>query len=81
MKFFFILMIMVQNTPVQDNLYLIEDPKFSTVNECLYFVDRNYWALQSLQKKNFPLQEIENVYCLSKKALDDLIKDRTDSSI
>lgn len=81
MKFFFILMIMIQNSPDQDNLYLIEDPKFATANECLHFVNRNVWALKSVQAEKFPSQEIENVYCITKKALDKVIEDRKDKSI
>lgn len=76
MKWFFILIVMVQHNPSEDNLYLIQDPKFSTSQECLQFVSANMWSLKGIQMEKFPNQEIENIYCLTQEALDNAIKDR-----
>lgn len=81
MKWFFILMVMTQNTPVQDHLYLIQDPKFSTAPECLQFVNNQIQMLKSLQMQKFPTQDIDNIYCMTQDALDELVKDRSKKDI
>ena len=81
MKWFFILMVMLQNDPSQDNLYLIEDPKFATPEECLAFVNRNMPSLFRLQTQNFPGQDIDGIYCLTRDAMDKIIKDRGETRI
>tara|TARA_R110001592_G_scaffold291798_1_gene561296 strand:- start:395 stop:640 length:246 start_codon:yes stop_codon:yes gene_type:complete len=81
MKWFFILMLFNQNTPVQDYLYLIQDPKFSSPRECLQFVEYNQPLIQALAAQKFPTQDLQNVYCMTQDALDELVKDRSKQNI
>ena len=81
MKWFFILMLFNQNTPVQDHLYLIQEPKFSTPQECLRFVEVNQPLLRDLGAEKFPTQYVENIYCLTQDALDSFITDNPGKSI
>jgi hypothetical protein len=73
-KVFFILILMQQNAPAQDYMYLLTEPTFNNPRECLTYVGANQYELTAKMSYEFPTQDIETVYCLSKEALDKLIK-------
>jgi hypothetical protein len=61
---------MYQNAPTDDEVYVITDPRFATVDECLTFVGFNQPTITTLMTQHFPTQGIRNVYCVTQEVLD-----------
>ena len=72
MVWFFILILMFQNTPTDDKLYVITEPRFQSADECLTFVGFNQPGITMLMTEQFPTQEIRNVYCVTQEMLDSI---------
>ena len=71
-KIFFIVIVMLTGTKGTD-LYLIEKPSFEDPNQCVQFVQINSNSLVQKAKSVYPNQEIENIYCVTKEKIDELM--------
>lgn len=72
MTWFFILILMFQNAPTDDQVYVITEPRFQSADECLTFVGFNQPTITTLMNQQFPTQGIRNVYCVTQEVLDNL---------
>ena len=69
MTWFFILVLMFQNVPTDDQVYVITEPRFQSADECLTFVGFNQPTITTLMNQQFPTQGIRNVYCVTQEVL------------
>jgi len=74
---------MHQNTPIDDSIYVITEPRFQSAQECLTFVGENQPIITTLTTEQFPTQAIRNVYCVTQEVLDNISSDTpgTEASI
>lgn len=74
MSWFYILIVMSGTVAGSyENLYVIQEPKFEHLPECRGFVQENVMGITMLAQREFPNIAIDNVYCVTEKALKRLL--------
>lgn len=71
-----LVVIMMNLTPMQDgkDLYVLTKPVFSTVEECIYYAQKNRLYIMGLAKENYPEQEIEQAVCVKSDVLKEILE-------
>jgi len=68
MKIFFIVIAMLSGNAHTD-LFVISTPSFQDSKTCIEFVNVNTESLILKAKLEYPNQDVDNVYCISKEKL------------
>jgi len=71
-----LVVIMMNLTPMQDgkDLYVLTQPVFSTVEECIYYAQVNKLYIMGLVKENYPEQDIEQAVCVKSDVLKEILE-------
>jgi len=73
-KIFFIVIVMLSSTQqTETDLYVIEKPSFTDPRQCVQFVQINTYNLIQKAKLEYPTREIENIYCVAKEKINELM--------
>ena len=71
-KIFFIVIVMLTG-PKGTDLYVIEEPSFENPKQCVQFVQIYSYGLIQKAKSVYPNQEIENIYCVTKEKINEIM--------
>jgi uncharacterized protein (UPF0297 family) len=73
MKIFLIVMVMMGGQGLNEDLYIIQEPNFNSVNQCIGYVQRNDPYLVAKAQTVYPGRDVENIYCVNKDKLQNLM--------
>ena len=73
MKIFLIVMVMMGSQELNEDLYIIQQPSFTSVRECIEYVQRNDLILSSKAQTEYPGRGVKNIYCVDKDKLQNLM--------
>jgi len=73
MKIFLIVMIMMGSQQLNEDLYIIQQPSFTSVQECIGYVQRNDLILASKAQLEYPGRGVKSIYCVDKDKLRNLM--------
>jgi hypothetical protein len=73
MKIFLIVMVMMGSQELNEDLYIIQQPSFTSVRECIGYVQRNDLILSSKAQTEYPGRGVKSIYCVDKNKLRNLM--------
>ena len=66
-------MIMMGSQQLNEDLYIIQQPSFTSVQECIGYVQRNDLILASKAQIEYLGRGVKNIYCVDKNKLRNLM--------
>ena len=73
MNIFLIVMVMMGSQGLNEDLYIIQDPSFGSVRECIGYVQRNDPVLVMKAQTEYPGRDVKNIYCVPEENLKHLM--------
>ena len=73
MKIFLIVMVMMGGQGLNEDLYIIQKPSFTSVRECIGYVQRNDPYLVAKAQTEYPRRGVKSIYCVDKNKLRNLM--------
>ena len=64
---------MMGSQQLNEDLYIIQQPSFTSVQECIGYVQRNDLILASKAQLEYPGRGVKSIYCVDKDKLRNLM--------
>ena len=73
MNIFLIVMVMMGSQGLNEDLYIIQDPSFGSVQECVGYVQQYDPVLVEKAQTEYPGRNVKNIYCVPEENLQNLM--------